>query len=353
MPTFRDRPVVRPTNEPDSKKGREIVDKISQMLPLSQRGSLVRAIDHNRSLSMILGINQMTLGVFRALDDFSKSYNTDTDGINLIEKMILPHLNVRDMLHTLRIYYDTDFTHFKKIEPLFSANNSAVIALHEENDAISYLIPLFQKELLRQHGLPVKGFFIGDQVNTDMLLTLRADLAVLLQPDLFNTSPQVFEKINGYDPNSEWTFELIEHLRKPFRVKKWRQRIWDIIEEPILIQTQSFIELATAVYGLSMKHGQLSDAFPSDGNEISKLGSQVTQLLKGVGEDTIRQFYIASVEFLTQLPKSMTKIPVEVLKALHNVERIVKIEEQMFTEDDLEVVRYHLLKIARLCGENG
>ena len=43
----------------------------------------------------------------------------------------------------------------------------------------------------------------------------------------------------------------------------------------------------------------------------------------------------------------------DVLRALRDVERIVKIEEQALGPQQQALVRFYMLKIARLCGENG
>ena len=47
------------------------------------------------------------------------------------------------------------------------------------------------------------------------------------------------------------------------------------------------------------------------------------------------------------------KIPLEVIRALRDVERIVRIEKQALNEKDQKLVRFYTLQIARLSGENG
>jgi len=71
------------------------------------------------------------------------------------------------------------------------------------------------------------------------------------------------------------------------------------------------------------------------------------------GDDVLRDFYQTSVQFLTQMSRSTARMPVAAVKAQRDVERIVKIEERMLSEQDQSMVLFYLLQIARLCGENG
>ena len=87
--------------------------------------------------------------------------------------------------------------------------------------------------------------------------------------------------------------------------------------------------------------------------EVQRLGAQVAELLRGVADDPLRQFLVASVQYLTDLPRTLTEVPVDVMRALRDVERIVKIEEQALGPDQQALVQFYMLKIARLCGENG
>jgi hypothetical protein len=53
IPTLRDRPTVRPGHEIKDKQGQQIIEKLTQTLPLFKHGSLFRAIGHNRAQTMI------------------------------------------------------------------------------------------------------------------------------------------------------------------------------------------------------------------------------------------------------------------------------------------------------------
>jgi hypothetical protein len=53
------------------------------------------------------------------------------------------------------------------------------------------------------------------------------------------------------------------------------------------------------------------------------------------------------------MPAAMTEIRVDIIRALRDVERIVKIEEQVLSAKEQDIVRFYILQIARLTGENG
>ena len=67
----------------------------------------------------------------------------------------------------------------------------------------------------------------------------------------------------------------------------------------------------------------------------------------------MRQFLVSAVRYLTQLPGKMTEIPIDIIRALRDVERIITIEEQALSSQEQEQIRFYILNMARLCGENG
>jgi len=86
---------------------------------------------------------------------------------------------------------------------------------------------------------------------------------------------------------------------------------------------------------------------------VLRIGSSVTQALRGTVDDTMRQFLLSAVQFLTQLPGQLPEVPIDIIRALRDVERIIKIEEQALTAAQQDLLRFYLLQIARLAGENG
>jgi hypothetical protein len=349
MPPLRDRPTVRPSREAQNRVGQEVVSRISQTLPLSRHGSLLRAIGHNRAQTMVLGMNQLTTGLFRALS----MYSTSSESESLITSRILPHLPVYEILHTLRLYQDPSLKYVEKMQDAFSAGNSSFVALREDLDALYRFIGLFQKELLRRCGIEIADFFDGNVLKKGVLPAFKPHIAVLLQSDLFNTdSIEFFSGIPG-KPSETWRHGIEDLFQIPLQVQQIRQKIWQLIEGPVFIQVSSFVELAMALSTLSA--GKAGQALPYAANlsEVVKIGSQVAGLLRSTADDSLRQFLVDVVQLLTELPGSMTEIPVDIIRALRDVERIARLEEQALSENEQILLRHYLLTMARLCGENG
>ncbi|MHC4791130.1 MAG: hypothetical protein ACYS8Y_06800, partial [Planctomycetota bacterium] len=353
MPPLRDRPTVRPSREAQKSVGREVVSRISQTLPLARHGSLLRAIGHNRAQTMVLGMNQLTTGLFRALSMYLTQPGSSSESESLITSRILPHLPVHEILHSLRIYHDPSLKYIEKMQDAFSAGNSAFVALREDMDALNRFIGLFQKELLRRCGIEIADFFDGNVLKKEVLPAFKPEMAVLLQSDLFNTDPiEFFSGIPG-SPSAIWKQGIVDLFQIPQEVQRIRHKIWKLIEGPVFIQVSSFVELAMALSTLS--GGKSGQALPYAANlsEVVKIGSQVAGLLRSTADDSLRQFLVDVVQLLTELPGSMTEIPVDIIRALRDVERIARLEEQALSNTDQMLLRHYLLNMARLCGENG
>ena len=97
-PPLRDRPTIRPASEPGESGRKKIIERLARTLPLEKHGSLLRAIGHNRAQTMILGINQLTTGLFRTLNAFAEKQFNYSDGITLVSERILPGLPVMEIL---------------------------------------------------------------------------------------------------------------------------------------------------------------------------------------------------------------------------------------------------------------
>jgi hypothetical protein len=65
------------------------------------------------------------------------------------------------------------------------------------------------------------------------------------------------------------------------------------------------------------------------------------------------QFLTAAFEYLSGLSQQHIEVPTTVVRALKEVEHIIKIEEQALSAQQQEKLRFYLLQIARLTGENG
>ncbi|HEY6951926.1 MAG TPA: hypothetical protein VI758_05930, partial [Bacteroidota bacterium] len=308
----------------------------------------LRAIAHNQAQTAVLGLNQLTTGIFRSLDRFAQLEFKEGDAESLIADRILPRLPVYEMLHTLRIYHDPSLTFIKTMEEAFPAGNSALLALREDNDSLRRYIGMMQQELLRRHGLDIADFFEHGKLIAGLLPALRPDLAILLQEDLFNTH---VEALAGNTSDERWKEEVGRLLAIPQSIHSWRSKIWSLLEQPIFQRVQSFVELAVALHSLSAA-GQ---ALPSqDLVRGSKLPSDVSHFFRGAGAgDDMRQFLAAAFDYLTSLSSGMIEVPVAIIRSLKEVELIARIEEQALPPEKQELLRFYMLQIARLAGENG
>jgi len=351
IPQLRDRPTSRRRSAAGAERGQQILANIAEIIPLANQGSLLRAIAHNQAQTSVLGINQLTTGLFRALEYYAQKNFPDAERESMIAERILPHLPVYEILHTLRIYQDWKGEFIKGIETAFPAGNSAFVALREDSDAMQRLIPLFQQELLRRHGLNVSDFLANGVFIPELLPTLRPDLAVLLQKNLFNTAPDLlFEHTTGAQ-DGEWRKQAAQLLQLPEHIRYWRSLIWDVMGESIYQRVQSFTELATALYSFSATR---SFEAPLAAARGPKLSSALAGFIRTARvDDEMRQFLVEAVEYLSSFSEGSIEIPVSIIRALNDVERIALIEESALPAAKQDVLRCAVLQIARLAGDNG
>jgi hypothetical protein len=70
-------------------------------------------------------------------------------------------------------------------------------------------------------------------------------------------------------------------------------------------------------------------------------------------DDEMRQFLVGAMEQLSNITESSIEVPVGIIRAIHDVERIAQIEETALPPEKQAVLRLCVLQIARLAGENG
>ena len=351
IPQLRDRPTSRRATL-GSDRGQQIVANVAEMIPLSKQGSMLRAISHNQSQTAVLGVNQLTTGLFRALEYYAQKAFPESERESLIAERVLPRLPVYDILHTLRIYQDWRGEILRRIEKAFPAGHSTFVALREDHDAMLRFLPLFQQELLRRHGLNVSDFFQNGVFIPNLLPALRPDLAVLLQSDLFNTDFDRMAAQSKGRVDAVWQAEVRSLLASPEQVRYWRSRIWDLMGDSIEQRVQSFTELATALHAFSATRPAqtLRPAAPGGG----RLPSALSAFLRSSRvDDEMRQFLVGAMEQLGHITESSIEVPVSIIRAIKDVERIAKIEEAALPPEKQAVLRLCVLQIARLAGENG
>ena len=351
LPQLRDRPTSRRKSGAGMDRGQQILANIAEIIPLAKQGSLLRAIAHNKSQTVVLGINQLSTGLFRALERFSQNNFAEVERESKITERLLPHLPVYEILSTLRLYQDWEREFLKRIETAFPAGNSTFVALREDSDAMKTYLPLFQQELLRRHGLNVNDFFADGIFIQDLLPTLRPDLAVLLQQNLSNTDPDyILENVSG-SVEDDWLREVNTLLKLPERIHYWRSIIWDIMGESIYQRVQSFAELATALYTFSSTRSIQEAPAVVRGTKLSPALASFFRTARP--DDEMRQFLIGTLEYLNTFAEGNVEVPISIIRAMNDVERIAQIEESALTPSEVDVIRCSLLQIARLAGENG
>ena len=351
LPQLRDRPTSRRTPGSGVERGQQILANIAEIIPFAKQGSLLRAIAHNQSQSVVLGVNQLTTGLFRALERIAQKSYAEAEHERKVTERLLPSLPVYEILSTLRNYQDINGEFLKWNEAAFPAGNSAFVALREDADAMWHYIPLFQQELLRRHGVNVNDFFENGVFIQNLLPTLRPDLAVLLQENLFNTDiDQLMQHISGKVPH-EWQMHVARLLQLPNQINYWRSIIWDVLGESIYQWVQSFAELATALYAFSAARS--FDAPPVLARD-TKLSPALEGFFRSARvDDEMRHFLIGAIDYLSSFSGENIEVPVSIIRAMNDVDRIAQIEESALPPEKQAVIRYCMLQIARLTGENG
>ncbi len=351
IPQLRDRPSFRRTPGSGVERGQQILANIAEIIPLSKQGSLLRAISHNQAQTAVLGINQLTTGLFRALERFAQKTFTEAEQERMVAEHLLPYLPVYEILNTLRLYQDRQREYLQWMETASPAGNSSFVAQREDSDALQFYLPLFQQELLRRHGVDVNDFFTDGVFNPQLLPTLRPDLAVLLQADLFNVDiDQFMEPIKGRVADG-WRAEVETLLHQHKKIDHWRSIIWDVLGDSIYQWVQSFTELATALYSFS-------SAQSFEPQQTTGRGTRISPALAGFfrsarPDDEMRHFLIGAIEYLSMITEGDIEVPVSIIRAMNDVERLAQIEESALPPGKQDIIRYCTLQIARLAGEAG
>jgi hypothetical protein len=212
---------------------------------------------------------------------------------------------------------------------------------------------LFQQELLRRHGVNVNDFFTDGVFIPDILPALRPDLAVLLQADLFNTDlDRMLDQVSGpLRVDDRWRSDVARLLQQPRQIHQWRSIIWDVMGDSIYQRVQSFTELATALYGFSSTRSASSASTASRGARLSPALAGFFRTARA--DDEMRNFLMGALEYLGSFAEGNIEVPVAIIRAMNDVERLAQIEESALPPEKQAVLRHALLQIARLAGENG
>ena len=148
--------------------------------------------------------------------------------------------------------------------------------------------------------------------------------------------------------------QTVQHLLNiPRQIYFWRQKIWQLIENKVALQVASFVQLAQAIMQLMKQQRTANNGLQVQLTQFQRTYQQVTAGLQSVADENLRQFLLAALEYLAQSRQQGMEIPINVMRALHDVERIVQIESQPLSAEEQQELRFYILQIARLTGENG
>jgi hypothetical protein len=87
-------------------------------------------------------------------------------------------------------------------------------------------------------------------------------------------------------------------------------------------------------------------------------GTKLSPALSGFfrtarADDEMRNFLIGAIDYLSSVTDADIEMPVSIIRAMNNVERIAQIEETALPPEKQNLIRCCALQIARLAGENG
>jgi hypothetical protein len=116
-------------------------------------------------------------------------------------------------------------------------------------------------------------------------------------------------------------------------------------------RVQSFSELATALYAFSTTRSFGVAPIPVRG---AKLPPSISGFFRTArADDEMRRFLIDAVEYLNAYAEGNIEVPVSIIRAMNDVERIAQIEESSLPAEKQDVIRACLMQIARLAGDSG
>jgi len=118
----------------------------------------------------------------------------------------------------------------------------------------------------------------------------------------------------------------------------------------VFVRVSSFVELATALQSVAQRNPALEAQLPP---ERPRALRESPLFLRVPAEDSLQQFLVAAFEYLSAIPRASVELPTSVVKAMKEAKRIISIEEQALPAHEQDMLRFHILQIARAAGENG
>jgi hypothetical protein len=149
----------------------------------------------------------------------------------------------------------------------------------------------------------------------------------------------------------DWRAEVRRLLELPERIRSWRTIIWDVMGDSLYQRVQGFAELATALYAFSAAR---SSGAPPAALRGTRLPPALANFLRTArADDEMSHFLIGAIEYLSSFAEGNIEMPVSIIRAMNDVERLAQIEESALPPAKQEMILFCTLQIARLAGENG
>ena len=149
----------------------------------------------------------------------------------------------------------------------------------------------------------------------------------------------------------DYRAEITRLLQLPQQIRSWRSVIWEVIGESVYQRVQSFTELATALYSFSSARSFSSVPPALHGTKLSPVLTGFFRVARA--DDEMRNFLIGAIDYLSSFTEGNIEIPVSIIRAMNDAERIAQIEESVLPPEKQNLIRCCVLQIARLAGENG
>ena len=171
-----------------------------------------------------------------------------------------------------------------------------------------------------------------------------------MQKNLFNTDiDRLLEHVTGRLDDG-WRAQVTQLLQLPDHIRHWRSIIWEVMGESIYQRVQSFPSSPQPCI-LSRPHVLMRlHRWPHAGQIVS--GPDRVLSAPPV-DDEMRSFLSDAIDYLSSFTDGNIEVPVSIIRAMNDVERIAQIEESALPPEKQDVIRTCLLQIARMAGENG
>ena len=124
--------------------------------------------------------------------------------------------------------------------------------------------------------------------------------------------------------SDDWMRDVGKLLQLPSQIAHWRSIIWDVFAGSIYQWVASFTELATALYEFSTSRSFERNPKIAIGTKLSP--ALVSFFRTAPANDEMRHFLIGAIEYLSSFTGSDIEVPVSIIRAMNDVERIAQIE---------------------------